>query len=243
MNAQNAPAYGASGADALKRVAGEKAVEFVESGMRVGLGTGSTARHAVDVIAERLKAGTLTGIIGVPTSRATEERALGHGIPLADLNEIRRLDVTIDGADEIDPSLDLIKGHGGALLWEKMVASASDRMVIVADDTKLVRRLGSRMSLPVEVIPFGWQTHEGFLAGIGCRAELRRRDGEPVVTDGGHYLLDCTFEDGMEDPARIATLLKARTGIVETGLFIGMATAAVVASDAGVRVLEREAGR
>jgi ribose 5-phosphate isomerase A len=179
--------------------------------------------------------------VGVPTSRATEERARGHGIPLADLNEIRRLDVTIDGADEIDPSLDLIKGHGGALLWEKMVASASDRMVIVADDTKIVQRLGSRMSLPVEVIPFGWQTHERFLAGLGCRAGLRYRDGEPVVTDGGHYLLDCTFEGGMEDPARIATVLKARTGIVETGLFIGMATAAVVASAAGVRVVEREA--
>jgi ribose 5-phosphate isomerase A len=241
MNAQNARAHGAGGADALKRLAGEKAVEFVESGMRVGLGTGSTARHAVDVIAERLKAGTLADIVGVPTSRATEERARGHGIPLADLNEIRRLDVTIDGADEIDPSLDLIKGHGGALLWEKMVASASDRMVIVADDTKIVQRLGSRMSLPVEVIPFGWQTHERFLAGLGCRAGLRYRDGEPVVTDGGHYLLDCTFEGGMEDPARIATVLKARTGIVETGLFIGMATAAVVASAAGVRVVEREA--
>ncbi len=240
MNAQNAPTHGVSEADALKRLAGERAAGFVQSGMRVGLGTGSTARHAVDVIAERLRAGTLADIVGVPTSRATEERAREHRIPLSTLNEIRRLDVTIDGADEIDPSLDLIKGHGGALLWEKMVASASDRMVIVADDSKLVQRLGARMSLPVEVIPFGWQTHEAFLAGLGCFAELRTRDGQPVVTDGGHYLLDCSFEGGMEDPARVATLLKARTGIVETGLFIGMATAAVIASADGVRVLERE---
>jgi ribose 5-phosphate isomerase A len=231
-----------SDSDSVKRKAGERAVGFVESGMRVGLGTGSTARHVVDVIAERLKAGTLRDIVGVPTSRATEERARGHGIPLATLNELRRLDLTIDGADEIDPALELIKGHGGALLWEKLVAGASDRMIIVADDTKLVSRLGARMSLPVEVIPFGWRTHEPFFARLGCSAELRRKNGEPVVTDGGHYLLDCTFPGGMENPGRVATMLKARTGIVETGLFIGMATAAVVASAEGVRVLEREAG-
>lgn len=222
-----------------KRKAAERAVEFVRSGMRVGLGTGSTARHVVDVIAERLRAGTLEDIVGVPTSRATEAHARESGIPLATLEDVRSLDVTIDGADEIDPQLELIKGHGGALLWEKLVACASDRLVIVADTSKLVHRLGTRMALPVEVIPFGWSTHLEFFRRSGARAELRRRNDEPMVTDGGHYLIDCHFDGGIDDATAIARSFKARPGIVDTGLFLGLATEAVVAGEDGVRVLTR----
>lgn len=222
-----------------KRKAAEKAVEFVRSGMRVGLGTGSTARHVVDVIAEKLNSGELADIVGVPTSRATESHAQSAGIPLATLEDIRALDITIDGADEIDPRLDLIKGHGGALLWEKLVACASRRLVIVADTSKLVQRLGEKMSLPVEVIPFGWSTHLEFFEKSGARADLRRRNGEPVITDGGHYLIDCHFEGGMKDSAAIESAYKSRPGIVDTGLFLGLAREAVVAGADGVRVLTR----
>ena len=225
--------------EALKRKAGERAVRFVESGMRLGLGTGSTVRHVLDVLAERLSAGELRDIVGVPTSRATESRARELGIPIVTLNDLPRLDVTIDGADEVGPGLDLIKGHGGALLWEKLVACATDRLIIVADDSKRVSRIGSRVALPVEVIPFGWATHTPFFAELGCEATLRRREGVPVVTDGGHYLVDCAFPDGIEDPAGVATVLKARAGIVETGLFIGLTYAAVIAAADGVHVLER----
>jgi ribose 5-phosphate isomerase A len=181
----------------------------------------------------------LSNIVGVPTSRATEAHARESGIALTTLEEVRALDVTIDGADEIDPNLDLIKGHGGALLWEKLVACASARLIIVADDSKLVTRLGTKMSLPVEVIPFGWSTHVDFFARSGARAELRRNDGEPVVTDGGHYLIDCHFDEGIGDAAAIASSYKARAGIVDTGLFLSLATEAIVAGEDGVRVLTR----
>lgn len=230
-------------AEALKRRAAEKAVRYIESGMRLGLGTGSTVRHVLDVIAERLAAGTLQEIVGVPTSQDTEARARALGIPTATLNDLPRLDVTIDGADEIGPGLDLIKGHGGALLWEKMVACASERLVIVADDSKLVTGLGTRVALPVEVIPFGWATHMPFFAELGCTARLRLADDVPVATDGGHYLIDCAFPGGIPDPVGVATALKARVGIVETGLFIGMADTAIIASADGLRVLPRGAAQ
>ncbi len=222
-----------------KRKAAERAVEFVTSGMKVGLGTGSTARHVVEVIAERLAAGRLQDIVGVPTSRATEQHARACGIPLATLEDVGSLDLTIDGADEIGPGLDLIKGHGGALLWEKIVACASSRLVIVADRSKLVKRLGGRMALPVEVVPFGWSTHVAFLRKAGARPVLRRVDDEPVMTDSGNYLIDCHFEGGIGDPVGVETAFKARVGIIETGLFIGMADTAIVAGDRDVRVIER----
>jgi ribose 5-phosphate isomerase A len=226
--------------EAQKRHAAERAVDYVRSGMRVGLGTGSTAWHVVNVIAERLDSGTLADIVGVPTSRATEAHARERGIPLATLEEVQRLDVTIDGADEIDPNLDLIKGLGGALLWEKIVASASERLVIVADDGKEVPRLGTRAPLPIEVIPFGWRTHLDFLRTQGGHAELRQgSDGSPFLTDGGHYILDCRFADGISDPAGLERALDGRVGIVESGLFLGMATATVIAGAAGVHVKER----
>lgn len=222
----------------LKRLAAERAVEFVESGMVLGLGTGSTARHVLEVLAERLRAGALRDLVGVPTSRATELHALELGFPLVTLEEEPRIDLTLDGADEIDPQLRLIKGLGGALLWEKIVASASERVVIVADEGKVVEQLGERAPLPVEVIPFGWTTHLAFLDLLGASATLRRdASDEPIITDGGHYLLDCRFEEGILEPERVERELRQRVGIVETGLFLDLADTAVIGGAAGVQVL------
>lgn len=209
--------------------------------MVVGLGTGSTARHVLDVLAERRRAGALRRVVGVPTSRTTERYARELGIRLVTLEEEARLDLTIDGADEVDPALDLIKGLGGALLWEKIVASASDGLVIVADESKLVERLGSRAPLPVEVAAFGWNVHLSFLDLLGVRPTLRTDSrGAAFVTDGGHYLLDCHFEDGIAEPRRIERELRQRVGILETGLFLGMADWVIVGSDDGTRTLQAE---
>lgn len=209
--------------------------------MRLGLGTGSTARHVLDVLAERLRAGVLRNIVGVPTSRATEAYALRHGIPLTSLDEQPHLDLMIDGADEIDARLDLIKGLGGALLWEKIVATASDRMIVVADASKRVAHLGESAPLPVEVVPFGWRTHVPFLESLGARPTLRtREDGEPFVTDGGHIILHCRFEGCIPDPYAVNTALSERAGIVDTGLFLGFATTAVIAGADEVEILTRD---
>ena len=224
----------------LKRKAAERAARYVESGMRLGIGTGSTASHYVDVLAERLHSGALTDIVGVPTSRATEEHARSVGVPLATLDDEPHLDLTVDGADEVGPGLDLIKGHGGALLWEKLVACASDRIIIIGDSSKLVTRLGARVAMPVEVVAFGWSTHFPFLAQLGARPVLRTRDGAPFATDGCNYIIDCHFDGGIGDPVGVSTALKARVGIVETGLFIGMADTAIIATDDGIDVLERK---
>lgn len=207
--------------------------------MRVGLGTGSTARLFLEALAERMEAGELEGIVGVPTSVDTEERARELGIPLSSLEQAERLDLVVDGADEVDPQLRLVKGLGGALLWEKIVASAADRMVVVVDDGKLVDRLGRRAPLPVEVVPFGWSIHVPALLELGARPELRRAPGgEPFLTDGGHYILDCHFADGIGDPEGVEAALLRRPGIVETGLFLGYADVVVVGQEDGVRVLE-----
>lgn len=209
--------------------------------MVVGLGTGSTARHVLDVLAEQRRAGALRRVVGVPTSRMTERYARELGIRLVTLEEEARLDLTIDGADEVDPALDLIKGLGGALLWEKIVASASDALVIVADESKMVERLGSRAPLPIEVAAFGWNVHLSFLDLLGVRPTLRTdARGAPFVTDSGHYLLDCHFEDGIAEPRRIERELRQRVGILETGLFLGMADWVVVGSDDGTRTLQAE---
>jgi ribose 5-phosphate isomerase A len=234
--------------EARKRAAAERAVGYVESGMRIGLGTGSTARHVVDVLAERLQAGELRDITGVPTSTATERQARSLGVSLATLDEVTALDLTIDGTDEVDPSLDLIKGLGGALLWEKIVARASARLVIVADDTKEVARLGSRAPLPVEVAPFGWRTHHAAFVALGARPVLRRRTStsggendmtDAFVTDGGHFIVDLHFDGGIGDASALEAAVRARAGVIETGLFIGMADAVIVAAPDGVRVRER----
>jgi ribose 5-phosphate isomerase A len=222
-----------------KRRAAEKAVEFVQSGMRLGLGTGSTARHVTTLIGERVRTGKLRDLICVPTSRATAEYARTLGIPLSTIDDTLTLDLAIDGADEVDPRLDLIKGMGGALLWEKIVEGTAARLVIVIDESKRVRRLGTRSPLPVEVVPFGWRTIEPFIHSLGASTELRcNSDGTPFLTDSGHYILHCHFASGIADPAATELALARRPGVVASGLFIGMATTVVVAGER-VEVLER----
>lgn len=227
------------GQDDLKRQAAERAVELVEDGMKLGLGTGSTARLVLESIAARRSRGELEGIVGVPTSRATREQARELGIPLATLDEVTRLDLALDGADEVDPGLELIKGLGGALLWEKIVASASDRLVIVVDESKLVDRLGTRSPVPVEVVPFGWRTLLDPIRALGGDPVLREVNGEPFVTDGGHLILDCSFAGGIEDPWTVDAELRMRPAVVENGLFLGMADTVVVGGPGGPRMLER----
>lgn len=227
-------------AEELKRAAAERAVALVEDGMKLGLGTGSTARHVLQLLAVRRNRGELSGISGVPTSRATEDLARELGIPLTTLDENPYLDLAIDGADEVDQNLNLIKGLGGALLWEKIVASAADRLVIVCDESKIVERLGDRAPLPVEVVPFAHRIHMSFIEELGGKPKLREKEaGVPFVSDGGHYIIDCAFNDGIADPWRLEAELKHRAGVVETGLFLDMAESVVVAAAAGVNVLAR----
>ena len=225
----------------LKRQAAWRAVDFVESGMVVGLGHGSTAIFAVRRIAELLHAGSLSNILGVPTSIQVEEAARQLGIPLTTLDEHPVVDLTIDGADEVDPDLNLIKGGGGALLREKIVAQASRREVIVVDESKLSPALGTHWPVPVEIIPYGWRTQVAYLESLGAQPVLRRNsDGTPFVTDQGNLILDCRFGP-IPDPAQLAAQMSERAGIVEHGLFIGLATDVIVASDEGIRHLKRDA--
>jgi ribose 5-phosphate isomerase A len=212
-----------------KREAGERAAALVQSGMVVGLGTGSTAAFAVEAIARRIAAGDLREVVGIPTSERTRDLAARLAIPLTTLNDEPEIDLTIDGADEVDPAGDLIKGGGGALLWEKIVAAASRRYVIIVDPSKLVERLGERHPLPVEVMPFGWRTHLDALRTLGAEPVLRTdRHGEPVRTDGSHFLLDCRFPSGIENARLVERVLRARPGVVETGLFLGMQPQVIV---------------
>ena len=223
--------------EVLKAEAGAAAVDrFVRSGMRLGLGSGSTAAKMLDALGERLTAGALADVAGVPTSAATAASCAELGIPLLTLEEAGELDLVIDGADEIDPALDLIKGLGGAHLREKVVAVASRRMVVCADESKLVDRLGQRMPLPAEVIPFAVPVCRRLLAGLGWQAELRMADGAAFVTDEGNHIADCRRQD-WSDPARLAAELDAMPGVVAHGMFLGMAAAAYVATPDGVRVL------
>lgn len=223
-----------------KQEAAERAVELVRSGMVVGLGTGSTAIFAVRRIGECVRGGQLRDVVGVPTSRAVEAEARLLGIPLA-LDGAREIDLTIDGADEIDPDLELIKGGGGALFHEKIVAQASRREVIVVDDAKLSPRLGTHWAVPVEVVPFAWESQVRFLQSLGARVTRRSgADGQAFVTDEGNWILDCAFGP-IAAPRELAARLDARTGIVEHGLFIGLATDVIVAGPAGIRHLTRKA--
>jgi len=238
LNAMSAPDAEARAHE--KQEAGERAVELVRSGMVVGLGTGSTAIFAVRRIGERLRAGELRDIVGVPTSRAVEIEARQLGIPLA-FDGVREIDLTIDGADEVDPALDLIKGGGGALFHEKIVAQASRREVIVVDDAKLSPRLGTEWAVPVEIVPFAGRSQARYLESLGARVTRRPgADGQPFVTDEGNWILDCAFGP-IAAPRELAARLDARTGIVEHGLFIGLATDVIVAGPAGIRHLTRKA--
>ncbi|MDQ7028698.1 MAG: ribose 5-phosphate isomerase A [Ardenticatenia bacterium] len=227
--------------DTLKHRAAVHAVDhFVRSGMVVGLGTGSTAAHAVVEIGARLRDGRLHDIVGIPTSEATARLARESGVPLTTLEARPTVDVTIDGADEVDPVLNLIKGLGGALLREKVVATASRRTVIIVDDSKRVARLGTRAPLPVEVVPFGWSIHLPFFQELEAEPELRRLDdGRAFVTDNGHYIVDCRFPEGLQDPHAIARALDERPGIVEHGLFLNLATDVVIATPHGTEVVHR----
>jgi ribose 5-phosphate isomerase A len=228
--------------DELKRQAAARALEHVRDGMKLGLGTGSTAKHFVELLGERVRTGL--SVIGVPTSEATRADAQRCGIPLTTLDDIDRLDLTVDGADEIDPALNVIKGGGGALLREKIVASASTRMVVIADDSKWVPMLG-RFPLPVEVVPFGLaatrRAVEAAVAAAGAPgpALLRRtNNGHAFVTDQGHWVLDVALER-IPDPTGLGDRLAAIPGVVEHGLFIGLAQTVVLAGSEGVRIIER----
>ena len=228
--------------DKLKREAAARALEEVRDGMRLGLGTGSTAKHFVDLLGMRVRDGLK--VVAVPTSETTRNDAERCGIPLTTLDGIDRLDLTVDGADEIDPALNLIKGAGGALLWEKIVAAASDRMIVIADDSKWVNVLG-RYPLPIEVNPFGLAATRRAIAGAcaecGVSGDMVLRkagDGHVFVTDGGHWIIDAHLGQ-IAEVSRLADRLAAIPGVVEHGLFIGLADTAVLASAQGIRVVER----
>ena len=227
--------------EGYKRAAAARALDHVRPGMRLGLGSGSTARHLVELVGERVREGLR--IVGVPTSEETRRQAEGLGIPLATLDEMPELDLTIDGADEIGPDLSLIKGGGGALLREKIVASASASMIVIADHSKWVPELG-RFPLPIEVVPFGLaatrRAVEAAVAAVGApgRIQLREKDGHAFVTDGGHFILDAALER-ITDPALLARRLAEIPGVVEHGLFIGLARMAIIAGPDGVHTVER----
>lgn len=225
--------------DALKRQAAERAVDFVQSGMALGLGSGSTLRFVLLELGVRLADGRLRDIVGVPTSEATARLAQTLRIPLASLAERPALDLDLDGADEVDPQLNLVKGLGGALLREKVVASACAQFVAVADGSKLVRLLGTRSPLPVEVIPFAQAIVRRKLEALGARVALRTTgEGEPLLTDEGNVIFDCATGP-IDDPAALDVALRRIPGVVEHGLFLGMATQAVVAEAGGVRVISK----
>ncbi len=222
----------------LKRQVGDRAAAMVTSGTVVGLGSGSTARYATLRIAERLRNGELHDILGIPTSNETAALAREGGIPLTTLEEHGVIDITIDGADEVDPGWNVIKGLGGALLREKVVAYATRHEVIVVDDSKLVTRLGEKGPVPVEVLQFGWRNASRGLEGTGARPVLRMRGAQPYVTDEGNWILDCYYGQ-IVDPGALSNRIKAIPGVVEHGLFLGMVHDVVVAGTGGLRLLKR----
>jgi ribose 5-phosphate isomerase A len=218
-----------------KQRAAQAALRFVESGMVVGLGTGSTADFFLAALGETLASGRLKDIKGIPTSKQSERRAIELHIPLTDIAQHPTCDVTVDGADEIAPDLDLIKGLGGALLREKIVAQNSRQLVIIADESKLVPQLGTKSPLPVEVTQFAADAHENFFHLLGAKPKLRMGGGMAFVTDNGNYIYDLHFPEGINDPSGLQSALKSRAGIVETGLFIRLATVALVGTESNVR--------
>jgi len=235
--------------DELKKLVGYKAVDdYVRSGMVVGLGTGSTAAFAVERVGQKLKSGELTNIIAIPTSERTKEQALSLGIPLVTLNEKSRLDVSIDGADDVDLDLNLVKGGGGALLREKMVEIVSDKFICIVDETKLSKKLGPKFPLPVEITPFCYEHTRRVIESLpslkGAKAVLRygnisnnKKDGDNIaVTDNGNYIVDLFFDEPLADVAAAAKELKNTVGVVDHGIFSGFTTAVIVAGKDGIRV-------
>lgn len=218
----------------LKRAAGEKAVEFVKDGMTLGLGTGSTTYYALKAIGSLVSEGY--DLKGVPTSKKTEQLAAEFGIPLVEIDSVDEIDLTIDGADEVDPEKRLIKGMGGALLREKIVASTSREVIIVVDESKLTQQLGTRSMLPVEVIPFGHRTTSRKLEKLGCTAHLRGKD-TPFITDNGNLIYDCRF-DTIEDPDHLMYEINSIPGVVENGLFIDLASRVIVAKSDRIDIMD-----
>lgn len=222
----------------LKEQAGRRAIEMIEDGMVVGLGSGSTAACGIRALGQRVRQGLR--ITAVPTSDAAARLAAEYAIPLVTLEEAPRIDLTFDGADEVNPALDLIKGMGGALLREKLVACATVHQVIVVDPAKLVERLGTRFPVPVEVVPFGWPLARRALAAQGLTPELRLEGRRPFVTDNGNYIVHCRFRDGIVDPRATEAWLNAVPGVVENGLFVGLAHTVVVGqAGAPARIIRR----
>ena len=221
--------------DALKRAAAEKALELVRDGMLLGLGSGSTVRYFTEGVGRLVADGMK--LRGVPTSRATAEIAAAGGIPVVE-DLVGLIDLAVDGADEVDPSLNLVKGRGGALFREKLVAAAARRFVAVVDESKMVDRLGVGV-LPVEVLPFLWRTTADRLVKLCSGLTVRGGEEQPYVTDNGNLILDLSFEGGIDDPAELGTALEAVVGVVEHGLFLGMADTCIVAGEKGPRVLGR----
>ncbi|RCW50605.1 MULTISPECIES: ribose-5-phosphate isomerase RpiA [Halanaerobium] len=219
-----------------KKLTGERAAEYIKDGMIIGLGTGSTAYYAIKKVGEMVKNGLK--IKAVPTSKETAKLAAAEGIELVELSDVKSLDLTIDGADEVDPDFNLIKGGGGALLREKIVASATDQLIIVVDESKLVEHLGA-FPLPVEVTPFSWQYTQQMIEKFSCSSKIRKENGEIFVTDNGNYILDCDFGK-IEDPVKIAVELNKLPGVVENGIFAEMAEIIVVGyNDGHIEVLEK----
>jgi ribose 5-phosphate isomerase A len=225
----------------LRQQSARSALEDVHNGMIIGLGSGRTATHFIDLLGEKIRSGELKDIRGVPTSEASAARASGWGIPLISLAQVPALDLAVDGADEVDPSLNLIKGLGRALLREKIVEIHSRRLVIVVDEGKLSPRLGINCPVPVEIVPFEAEVQLRWLDRLGSRAEFyREADGSIIRTDNGNWMALCWFEGGISDPYEIARRLAERPGIVEHGLFLGMADKVIVACADGIRTLERK---
>lgn len=220
--------------DNAKKLVGEEAVKCIEDGMKVGLGSGSTVYWMIKKLGEYVEQGL--DVTGVPTSQTTAQWAKEFGIPLTDFSELKQLDVTIDGADEVDENLHLIKGGGGALLREKIVASAAKELIIIVDRSKKVSHLGA-FPLPVEVIPFGWEVTANNISTLGCVPKLRQKDGEVFVSDNGNYILDCPF-DKIPNPETLHKELKSLVGVVETGLFVGMTNKVIVERGGNIEILE-----
>ncbi|XP_050225784.1 probable ribose-5-phosphate isomerase 2 [Mercurialis annua] len=230
----------------LKKIAAYKAVDFVQSGMVLGLGTGSTAKHAVDRIGELLNLGKLTNITGIPTSKQTQKQALSLGIPLSDLDSHPVVDLAIDGADEVDGHLNLVKGRGGSLLREKMIESACRKFIVIVDQSKIVSHIGAHGgAMPVEVVPFCWKFTQEKLQVLfdyaGCEAKLRRigNGDDPYVTDNGNYIVDLFFEKEIGDLEVASDKMLRLAGVVEHGLFLGMASTVIVAGELGVTIKHR----
>lgn len=219
-----------------KKVAGEKAAEYVQNGMALGLGTGSTVRYFVEKVGEMVGEGL--DVIGVPTSKRTEELARKVGVSLSTLEETPTLDLTVDGADEVDANLNLIKGMGGALLREKIVASSTREFIVILDESKVVEKLGTKSPLPVEVTQFGWTSVKEWIAKLGSIPNRRMVEGNPYLTDNQNYLLECEFK-GIDDPYALDASLHRLPGVVETGLFLDLACRAIIGKETGVEELEK----